>query len=140
VDEIAGAESPPRVADAQARQMAVARRHLESLALETDRAVAASWRAIDLGAEGAAELRAARARATHVRAGQIPLERRAAELAMPGAVVFQLDPRLRGCVQPLEREVRLALEHREQPPFHLGPEDLLLRVLVGAVRQRGLVD
>ena len=109
IDEIDRAEIPPRVAHAEPRQMPVAARDLEPAALEADRAVAAALRAIDLGAEGAAQLLAARARAADLRAGQIALERRAAELAVHGAVVFQLDPGLGRRVQPLEREVGVAL-------------------------------
>ena len=139
IDEIDGAQIPARVAHAQPRQMAVAARDLEPAAVETERAVAAALRAVDLRPEGPAQLLAARARAADVRAGQIALERRAAELAVHGAVVFQLDPGLRRRVQSLERQVGVALEHGQQPPLDLGPEHFLFRVLIGAVRQRGLV-
>ena len=108
IDEIDRGQIPPRVAHAEPRQVPVASRDFEPAPLEADRAVTAALRAIDLGAEGAAEILTARARPADVRAGQIALERCTAELAMHAAVIFQLDPRLGRRVQALEREVGLA--------------------------------
>ena len=55
-------------------------------------------------------------------------------------MVLLLDPRLRRAVEQLEGELGLALEHGHEAPLDLGPEVLLLAVLLGGVRQRQVLD
>ncbi len=59
---------------------------------------------------------------------------------MHGAVVLDLHPRLGHLVEPIERQLGDAVEHRHEPSLECAPERLLLAVLVGAVGQRPLVD
>ena len=80
-------------------------RDLEALAVQTDRAVGAALLALDLDAERSAQRIAARALAPDVRAGEVALQRRGAELAVHGAVVFLGHPGLGGEVQLLEGEL-----------------------------------
>jgi hypothetical protein len=67
------------------------------------------------------------------------LERGAAEFVVHAAVVLAFDPGERRVVEHLERQRLDALEHGQQAALDLGPEDLLLGILIGRVRQRGLV-
>ena len=73
-------------------------------------------------------------------AGKTAVERRLLGLAMDAAVVFLLDPSLGGAVEQLERELGLALEHGHEPAFDDGPEGLLLAVLLGSLRQGGVLQ
>jgi hypothetical protein len=55
------------------------------------------------------------------------------------AVVLLFDPSLRGLVEQVQRQGLLTFEHGHQPAFYAAPKRFLLRVLVRAVGQRGLV-
>src|SRR5487761_791278 len=90
---------------------------LEALVLESDGAVGAALAALDLDAEPGAQGLAPRALTGDIGAGEIPLERRAADLVMLGAIVFLGHPGNSGEVELIESKVRLALEHRQQSSF-----------------------
>ncbi len=135
VDEIDAALVPTSDADRRAQQRAIARGHLVAHAVEGERAVAASLLARELGAKCPAEHVARRARTAHAGVVEPTRERCRAGLTVHAAVVLLLDPRLRGGVEQLEREHRLALEHGHEPAFDLGPKHLLLGVLLGRLRQ-----
>src|SRR5215469_1312773 len=99
--------------------MPVTRGDLEALVLESDRAVGAALPALDLDAEGGAQCLAAGALPSGIGAGQIPLERGAADLVMFGAIVFLRHPG-KGCeIELLKCQVGLALEHRQQSSLDL---------------------
>ena len=59
---------------------------------------------------------------------------------MYGPVVLDLHPGLHRFVEEGERQLRVAVQHRQQPPLDRPPEGLLLAVLVGAIRQGPLVN
>src|SRR5690606_37925731 len=115
-------------------EMTIAARHFEAATLERERAVGAALRAGDLAAERTAQRFAPRTLPADVLACNVPLERRAANLAMPATVVLALDPRLRRLVQPIERKIGAAFKHRHQARLDQIPERLLLAVLIGRVR------
>ena len=119
--------------------MAIPCGDLEAAALQAEGAVGSARAALDLDAEGVAQRRAAGARACHGRTGKMATQRRDADLGVHRAVVFLLDPGLGCLVEPIQREGLLALEHGHQPTLDAAPERFLLRVLIGAVRQRRLV-
>jgi hypothetical protein len=50
-----------------------------------------------------------------------------------------LNPGLGGAVEQLQGEVGLAFEHGHQPALDLGPKRFLLAVLLGALRQSGVL-
>ena len=130
---------PRRVTHRDARQVAVAVRHLETAARDRHRRVAAPQGAALGARERQPQRRTVGSRAQYLRTGQPARRRRLGDLGVPRAVVFQFHPRLRGLVEQRQAQVLDAFEHRQQPPLDLCPERLLLAVLVGAVRQRGLV-
>ena len=69
-----------------------------------------------------------------------PLERRGAgELPMGPAMVILLHPGLRGLVEEGEPQGGDVPEQLDQASLQLGPEDLLLPVLIRRIRQRRLV-
>jgi hypothetical protein len=137
VDQRDVPEVPGRVAHRDARELTVAVRDLEAVAVETDRAVRAALGAADIAAKGAPQRRRRRTGTAHGRAGEKARERGLAGLGVHGVVVLQLDPRLRRLVQEWQGQLADAFEHRQQAPFDLRPEHFLLRVLVRAVGQRG---
>lgn len=139
VDEIDAREVPSRDAKTKEKEGAVRGGQLEPDALDGRGAVAAPLVAGDLGAEAAAEIVRARTVATDRRPAEIPLERSLLDLAVLLPVILVLDPRLRGGVEKVEGEGLLALEHRQEASLDLAPERLLLAVLLGRVRQRGVV-
>jgi hypothetical protein len=59
---------------------------------------------------------------------------------MDAAVIFLLDPSLSGAVEQLERELCLALEHGHESAFDDGPERFLFAVLLGTLRQGGVLQ
>src|SRR5207245_3531328 len=129
VDEVDPAEVPARAPDRDVVEVAIPRRHLESPALEADRAVALAQRAPVIGAKRLAQRFARRARSTDVVAVEKPPEWRRTELGVMLVVVLALDPRLRDLVEPGERQVGDVLEHRDQPAFELRPEAFNFRIL-----------
>ena len=68
------------------------------------------------------------------------MDGRAVHLAVRGAVVLDFHPRLGCFVEEVERQFGDTVEHRHQPSFERPPKRFLLAVLVGAVRERLLVD
>ena len=68
------------------------------------------------------------------------LDRRAAGLAVHGAVVLDLRPRLGRFVQEVERQLGHAVEHPQEPPLKCAPERLLLAILIRAVGKRAFLD
>jgi hypothetical protein len=67
-----------------------------------------------------------------VRALSKALDRRAAQLAVHGAVVLDLHPGLSRFVEEAEDRLRVTVEHGQQPALDIPPEGLLLAVMVGA--------
>jgi len=129
-------EVPARVADRDPDEVAVAVRDLEPAALEADGAVRAALGAGDVTAEGVPQRRRRRARTAHVGSGEEAAQRGLAGLGVDGVVVLHLDPGLRRLVQQRQGQLDDALEHRHEASLSVRPEDLLLGVLVGAVRER----
>src|ERR1700687_1199773 len=83
--------------------------------------------------------RSVRAGARHGGAGEEACERRVVDLAVSLAVVVLLDPGLRRLVEPAQGEIVDALEHGHQSALDRSPENLLLTVLIGRIRQRRLM-
>jgi len=140
VDHVDAGEIPARDAQSQLEQRAVRGRDLEAHALDGDGAVAAALFARDLGAEGAPQGIGAGALAGHGGASQVSRERTLVDLRVLLALVLLFGPGLGGGVEEIEREVGLALEHGQEAPFDLSPERFLFSVLLGRIRQRGVVD
>ena len=108
--------------------------------LDDHRAVAAALGAGALAGEGQAERVDRGGGAAHVGAGEQPLQRGGAQLPVGPAVGVLLHPSLGRLVEEPEPQRGHVAQQLQQPPLELGPEDLLLPVLVGRVRERRLVD
>ncbi len=103
-------------------------------------AVAAALRAPVRPREGEPQRGAVRARSRDVGAGEEARDRRLVRSRSGRLRLYSSSTH--ACVASLstgERQVGDVLEHGEEPPLDLGPEVLLLPVLVGAVGQRRLV-
>jgi hypothetical protein len=105
-------------------------RDLEAAAVDADRTVAPALATALGSGEGEAQGRAVRTRPRDVGAGEEAREGRFADLRVKFPVVLLLHPRLGDVVQDGEGEVGDVLEHGEEPAFDLGPEVLLLAVLI----------
>ena len=90
--------------------------------------------------EGEAQRIAVGTRPCHLGTRQEARDRRLADLGVGLAVVLVLDPGLGGLVQERQGQVRHMLQHGDQPALDRAPERLLLGILIGAVRQRGVVQ
>ena len=120
--------------------MAVTRRYLKAGTRQTDGAVRAPLFARHLDAEAARQHGTARTRPRHVGTGQIVRHRRGIDLRVMAAVVLLLDPGLRGQIQGIQAQVRIAFEQRHQAPFNASPEGFLLGVLIRRIWQRWLMQ
>src|SRR5262249_27351546 len=132
-------EIPARDAKPETFERTISRGDFEAHALDGDRPVAAPLLARDLHAEGPAQRFGVGARAAHVGTFEVALEWRPLELAVDRAVILLLDPRACRSVEQIEREIRLAIEHRQEPPFDQRPEVFLFTVLMRAVRKRHIL-
>src|SRR6185295_9554551 len=133
------AEVPARAANRHAVEVAIPRWDLEAATVDADRAIGLALCAPVLGAKCLSQYLARGAWPSDVLAVEEAPQWRRANLRVALAVVLVLDPCLGDLVQPGEREVLDVLEHRDEPTLELGPEALLLRVLIRRVRQRHLV-
>ena len=140
IDQVDCAQVPARVAQVHLFQLPVAARDLEALALQAHRAVAAPLGAGDFHAEGCAQGLAVRAFTQHAGTLEEARQRGAAQFGVLTALVLLLDPGGGGAVEQFERELLHALEHGHQAALEQRPEVLLLTVLCGGVRQRGVMD
>ncbi|TFH49896.1 MAG: hypothetical protein E4H01_03355 [Lysobacterales bacterium] len=132
-------EIPGRVAHTHLLDMPVSGRKLEAHAFDADRPVAPALRARTLHRESLTKDLEGRAGASHILGGHETPQGRIPGLGMHLAVVFHFDPGLRGLVKPRQRQLRAAVQHREQAAFNLAPEGFLLAVLIRAVGQGRLM-
>ena len=140
VDEVDARQIPARDAAPEMDQPAISRGHLEAHPLHREGAVTAALSAGDLHAEGPPERLGARTLAADVGAFEVALERRLPKLAVEGAVILLLDPRLGSPVEQFEGELRFPFGHRHESPLDAGPEVLLFAILLRAIRQRQIVE
>src|SRR5580658_6728200 len=106
------------------------RRMRRSVRVKASRSAAASGQACPCEGGGS----------RHGGTGEEAGKRRVVDLAVPLAVIVLLHPGLRRLVEPSHGEIVDALEHGHQPALDRSPEDLLLAVLIGRIRQRGLMN
>jgi len=140
VDQMDCAQVPAGETDLDLEEMTITVGQLEAAALDHQGPVALALGPPLGPREGQPQRRAVRARPRHLGASEEAGDRRLADLGMKLAIVLVLRPGLGRLVEHGEREVRHVLQHGDQPAFDRAPERLLLGVLIGAVRQRGLVQ
>ena len=140
VDQVDPPQVPAGIAHRGPLQGPVAGGDFKAGPVQAQGTVAAALDARHLNAEGLPQGLAAGALAPGLGAVDEAVERCAAGLRVLGAVVFPLDPGLGGGIEQVQRQFRLAVEHRHQAALDARPEHLLLGVLVGAVGQGGLVQ
>src|SRR5688572_6587965 len=139
VDQIDAGEIPASNTHGGTQQRAVGGGQLVADAGDGEGAIAGALLTRDLHAKSAAQLVAGGRRSADRRPGKPALERRLLGLAVNAAVVLLLDPGLGGAVEQLEGELGHALEHGHETALDLSPEDFLLAVLLGGLRESGEV-
>ena len=112
-------------------EMTVAGRHLKTNASQADGPVRTALGALNFGGEGQFQGGAVRTRPAHVTVVEITFKGSRSQFGMLGSVVFHLHPGQGGFVELAESQVSDSFEHRQEPPFDLGPEVLLLPVILG---------
>jgi hypothetical protein len=71
---------------------------------------------------------------------QIALHGRTVQFGMAFVVIFLFDPGLGRQVQQIQCQSRFTFQHGQQATLKLGPEELHFRILIGRIRQGGLMQ
>ena len=140
VDERDAGEIPACDTQPELEQSAIRGGYFESNPIDGDSAVASSLFARDLGPERPTKRIGVGAFTTDIRAAHVAGQRRLVNFGVLLALVFLFDPRLGSGIEQLDGELGLALEHGQKPSFDLSPERFLFPVLLGRIRQRGVMD